>query len=137
MIEGSCLRDGLWLSSGLTSGGGSGGDDEIIVMAHDPSNSGGQPFGKQRTSAMWSPAGDTYSPNSGIWQSVWIESVPTARIESLKMAPNSTHLILNVLTTIPPVSESVTVTVTKHGKTVATGTGEARRRRPPPEHNDN
>ena len=33
---------------------------EIVVVVHDPSNYGPQPFGKQRVSAMWSPAGDTY-----------------------------------------------------------------------------
>jgi len=47
-----------------------GGHDEVMVAVHDPSNGGSQPFGKQRTSAMWRPAGDTYSPNSGIWQPV-------------------------------------------------------------------
>jgi hypothetical protein len=49
---------------------GSGELAEVMVVAHDPSNYGTQPFGKQRTSAMWSPAGDTYTTNSGIWQSV-------------------------------------------------------------------
>jgi hypothetical protein len=98
--------------------------DEILVIVHDPSNYGSQPFGKQRTSAMWRPAGDTYSPNSGIWQSVWLESVPTARIEALKIAPNSTHLRLNVQTTIPPTAGAVTVTVTKHGQTVVSTKGQ-------------
>eukprot|EP01047_Picozoa_sp_COSAG01_P044191 COSAG01_NODE_3979_length_5471_cov_3.013217_1_plen_193_part_00 len=49
---------------------------EVMVVAHDPSNYGPQPFGKQRTSAMWSPAGDTYTTNSGIWQSVRAGSTP-------------------------------------------------------------
>ena len=128
--------NGLWVGShegGYDSfsfeisdalGQGGGGLDELMVVAHDPSNYGSQPFGKQRSSAMWSPAGDTYTTNSGIWQSVWMETVPVARIESLKLAPNSTHLILNVKTTIPPTATQVTVTVTKHGATVATGSGQ-------------
>jgi hypothetical protein len=64
------LRSGGSDGSDDSGGGGGGGGslDEIMVVVHDPSNSGSQPFGKQRTSAMWSPAGDTYSPNSGIWQ---------------------------------------------------------------------
>ncbi len=109
------------------SGTGSSGHatlDEILVVVHDPSNYGSQPFGKQRTSAMWKPAGDTYSPNSGIWQSVWLESVPTSRIKALKIAPNSTHLRLNVQTTIPPTASAVTIVVTKHGQTVVRATGE-------------
>ena len=57
---------------------------------------------------MWSPAGDTYTTNSGIWQSVWLEAVPAARIESLRLAPNDTHLVLNAVTTIPPTAGQVT-----------------------------
>ncbi len=105
-------------------GQGAGELDELMVVVHDPSNYGSQPFGKQRTSAMWRPAGDTYTTNSGIWQSVWLETVPAVRIEALKLAPNSTHLILNAKTTIPATGGQVTATVTKDGATVVTGSGQ-------------
>ena len=61
--------------------------DELLVAVHDPSNYGSQPFGKQRSSAMWSPAGDTYTTNSGIWQSVWLEAVPKTFIDELTVEP--------------------------------------------------
>ena len=32
--------------------------------------------GKQRESAIVKPGGDTYTPSSGIWQTVWLEAVP-------------------------------------------------------------
>ena len=98
--------------------------DEIMVVAHDPSNYGSQPFGKQRTSAMWRPAGDTYSPVSGIWQPVWLEPAPAAgRIDAVRLAPNTTHLTLSVATT-PGGCGAVSVTVhTDSDPAVAAGSG--------------
>jgi len=59
-----------------------------VVQVHDPSNHGSQPYGKQRTSSMWSPAGDTYSPVSGIWQSVWLEAVPAEKyVTEIRVCP--------------------------------------------------
>jgi len=88
-----------------------GTPSEILVVAHDPSNFGNQPFGKQRTSAMWRPAGDTYSPNSGIWQPVWLEVVPSAHINALKLTPNTTHLNVKVLTSLPELHGETPVVV--------------------------
>eukprot|EP01064_Diplonema_japonicum_P015101 TRINITY_DN22872_c0_g1_i1.p1 TRINITY_DN22872_c0_g1~~TRINITY_DN22872_c0_g1_i1.p1 ORF type:complete len:640 (+),score=75.56 TRINITY_DN22872_c0_g1_i1:47-1921(+) len=59
-------------------------DNEILVFSYDPSDWGTQPFGKQRVSAVRTPSGDTYSPSSGIWQTVWLESVPDSRITSYR-----------------------------------------------------
>jgi hypothetical protein len=57
--------------------------NELLVYAFDPSDEGAQPNGKQRISAMSSPGGDTYTPSSGIWQTVWLEAVPETFVESL------------------------------------------------------
>ena len=59
--------------------------DELLLVVHDPSNYGSQPFGKQRIEAMYAPGGDTYSPVSGVWQPVWLESVPSRHIRSLSL----------------------------------------------------
>lgn len=48
--------------------------NELIVRAYDPSDSGYQVNGKQRISAITKPGGDTYTPTSGIWQTVRYES---------------------------------------------------------------
>ena len=50
-------------------------ENEILIHVFDPSDDGVQPNGKQRISAIDNPGGDTYSPNSGIWQTVWLEYV--------------------------------------------------------------
>lgn len=52
---------------------------ELVVAVRDPSDSGGQPRGKQvlKPESIW------YTPTSGIWQTVWLEPVPETSIESI------------------------------------------------------
>ena len=60
-------------------------DDFMLrVRVTDPSDTGGQPRGKQRLnpSRIW------YTPFSGIWQSVWMEQVPNDHIENLLIRPD-------------------------------------------------
>jgi len=60
------------------------GQQEIVVEVFDPTNAGGQPRGKQTLN----PGGIMYTPTSGIWQTVWLEPVAEAHIESLKLVPD-------------------------------------------------
>jgi len=60
--------------------------EEIVVADSDPTE-GDQPHGKQSLH----PQGIFYSPSSGIWQTVWLEPVPAACIESLWMTPDLDH----------------------------------------------
>jgi beta-galactosidase/beta-glucuronidase len=57
---------------------------EIVVSVWDPTDAGGQPRGKQvrEPHAIW------YTPTTGIWQTVWLEPVPQAYIESLTIVPD-------------------------------------------------
>ena len=57
---------------------------EIIVGVYDPTDKGPQPRGKQ----VNKPGGIYYTPTTGIWQTVWLEPVPAARIEGLKIVPD-------------------------------------------------
>lgn len=54
------------------------GDQEVVVSVWDPTE-GKQPRGKQ----VISPGGIWYTPTTGIWQTVWLEPVSTAHINSL------------------------------------------------------
>jgi beta-galactosidase/beta-glucuronidase len=60
------------------------GSQEIVVKVWDPSDDGPQPRGKQvkNPNSIW------YTPVTGIWQTVWLESVPKTFIESTKYIPN-------------------------------------------------
>ncbi len=60
------------------------GSQEIAVEVFDPTNEGGYPRGKQTLS----PGGIMYTPTSGIWQTVWLEPVAEAHIESLRLVPD-------------------------------------------------
>ncbi|WP_139653191.1 glycoside hydrolase family 2 protein [Raoultibacter phocaeensis] len=56
-----------------------GADNELAVCVFDPSDTGVQLRGKQKLER----GGIWYTAQSGIWQTVWLETVPTRRIESL------------------------------------------------------
>ena len=58
-------------------------EQELQVAVWDPID-GGQPNGKQSVS----PSGIWYTPNSGIWQTVWLEPVSPTHIESYEPIPD-------------------------------------------------
>jgi hypothetical protein len=60
------------------------GEQELIVGVWDPSDAGTQPRGKQ----VKKPNGIWYTPTTGIWQTVWLEPVAKAYIESLHIVPD-------------------------------------------------
>lgn len=66
------------------------GANELAVCVADPSEFGGQPRGKQRFDRgdIW------YTAQSGIWQAVWIEAVPEARIERLQIEADADGVLV-------------------------------------------
>ena len=68
------------------------GENELAVCVADPSEFGGKVRGKQRFDRgdIW------YTAQSGIWQTVWMESVPDVSIESLVIEPDAETGILVV-----------------------------------------
>lgn len=61
--------------------------NEVVVSASNPLRSdvpNAQVLGKQRVK----PGGIFYTGATGIWQTVWLEPVPTASISALKITPN-------------------------------------------------
>ena len=69
------------------------GENEIIVEVVDDL-SPAYPYGKQRKKrgGMW------YTPVSGIWQTVWLESVPENYIENLRIHPSLDSVEIEVFT---------------------------------------
>jgi tetratricopeptide (TPR) repeat protein len=70
------------------------GDNELLVRVFDPTDQGPNPHGKQ----VLQPQNIMYTASSGIWQTVWMETVPAAHIDNLVMTPSidSNHLRLVV-----------------------------------------
>ena len=60
------------------------GENELTLSVTDPSETGPQASGKQtsRRGQIW------YTPQSGVWQTVWIEEVPETYVSSLKLTPD-------------------------------------------------
>lgn len=60
------------------------GRNEISVMVTDKTDNNSYSRGKQKTNR----GGIWYSPQSGIWQTVWIESTPVEFLEKVKITPD-------------------------------------------------
>lgn len=65
---------------------------EIKVRVWDPTDEGPQPRGKQ----VRKPGGIWYTPVTGIWQTVWLESIPKTHIVSTKQTPDIDAKTLSV-----------------------------------------
>ncbi|NLI54673.1 MAG: glycoside hydrolase family 2 [Clostridiales bacterium] len=61
----------------------SGAANELLVRVRDETDASCWSRGKQSSR----PGGIWYTPQSGIWQTVWLERVPKRRIESLRITP--------------------------------------------------
>ncbi|MHA1671331.1 MAG: glycoside hydrolase family 2 protein [Promethearchaeota archaeon] len=69
-------------------------ENDILIAVWDPTDKDHQSHGKQSLN----PRIITYTPSSGIWQTVWLEPTPNSFIENIKMIPDidKNTLILNV-----------------------------------------
>eukprot|EP00730_Choanoeca_flexa_P016732 TRINITY_DN7969_c0_g2_i3.p1 TRINITY_DN7969_c0_g2~~TRINITY_DN7969_c0_g2_i3.p1 ORF type:complete len:498 (+),score=126.76 TRINITY_DN7969_c0_g2_i3:686-2179(+) len=63
-------------------------------------------------SAIDEPGGDTYTPNSGIWQTVWLEPVPETYITDYRITPTLSNINITVYTNTPNVAVKLTVGTT-------------------------
>jgi len=68
------------------------GENEIALVVTDPADTGTQARAKQKTKhgGIW------YTPQSGVWQTVWIESVPKTFVKSMTIVPNIDDSIVSV-----------------------------------------
>ena len=73
-------------SADITSALRASGPQELTVRVEDRNEKGAFAVGKQR----YNPAGLFYTAASGIWQTVWLEPVPTAHIDKLDVTPDLT-----------------------------------------------
>ncbi|MFI6096289.1 LamG-like jellyroll fold domain-containing protein [Lentzea sp. NPDC051213] len=107
-------------SADITDALRNGGAQEIVVAVTDTTGPN-QPKGKQSRN----PSGIFYTPSSGIWQTVWMEPVPDAAVDEIKMTPDLATSTLK-LTVASKTSATVTaVAKDAQGKQVGTVTGPA------------
>jgi hypothetical protein len=98
----------------------SGGLNELIVNVYDPTNEANPPLGKQRLNGT----GIWYTPASGIWQTVWLEPVPTAYITGLQLTPDLGQQAVQLLVNGTGITtHTIEASVWQSGTLVAKATG--------------
>lgn len=90
-------------------------ENEIIVVAKDGVDTN-YPFGKQSNNRgnIW------YTPTSGIWQSVWLESVSNDYIENLTIKPDIDNHSVRII--VHTTSDEVTLTIKDQDKVIYNNT---------------
>ena len=79
----------------ITEALNAGNDQTLTVVVYDPTDKFGQPRGKQ----VSNPEGIWYTPVTGIWQTVWLEAVPSSSIARLRMTPDIPNAALRLVVT--------------------------------------
>lgn len=102
-----------------------GDANELVVFVHDPTDSDANviPIGKQTLE----PSHIFYTSCSGIWQTVWLESVPFDHVRSLDIDGDAYGNLTIKAMTSGNVTSAVSVTVYEKNTTtvVATGIGQS------------
>jgi hypothetical protein len=96
------------------------GGNELVVKVFDPTDQGIGPHGKQ----VLNPANIYYTPTSGIWQTVWMEVVPEAYIQDLKITPDIDRGVLHLAGTFPA-DFTIEATVSENGVLISKLSGKA------------
>jgi beta-galactosidase/beta-glucuronidase len=92
----------------------------LVVRAEDPPTDRYIPRGKQHWEIE--PVTIFYARTTGIWQTVWLEPVPEGHIESVRTTPRLDGTVtFEAKIRNPHPSHSVSVTVSRHGHTLAAG----------------
>ena len=79
---------------------------DLIVSVWDPSDSGTQPRGKQ----VLKPRGSRYTPTTGIWQTVWLETVGQAYFRDISLEPDAAGSKMTVATDLAGPTAACVVT---------------------------
>ena len=96
-------------------------EHELVVAVWDPTDTGAQPRGKQ----VRDPHGIWYTSVTGIWQTVWLETLPAVNVRQLSFVPDLDAGRVTVQLTVqgaavPPAT--ATILITAAGKVVAEST---------------
>lgn len=101
-------------------------ENTLAVQVFDPGTDAGVTVGKQADRRFEDSGRYTYSPISGIWQTVWIEPVPQDRIVSLKSTPDIDNEWLHLVVHADVYSDvqRVEAIVLSEGKTISRAEGQ-------------
>jgi beta-galactosidase/beta-glucuronidase len=99
------------------------GENVLTVCAEDDNRSGLQPRGKQ--SALYHSHACDYTRTTGIWQTVWLESVPDTYLQTVKYVPDPANAVVHVeaLLNRPATGGCLTARASLNGEAAGLGTG--------------
>lgn len=97
------------------------GANTLTVRVTDATNTAYQLHGKQ----VLEPGGIWYTPVTGIWQTVWLETVPETHVVAAQITPAVSGKVAIRLTTSAKTVPQATVDASLQGRPVATATGPA------------
>jgi len=98
------------------------GKQDIAVRVFDPTDNGGYPRGKQTLH----PQGIMYTSVTGIWQTVWLEPVPSVAIDDIRIIPDIDHSAVKLLiSSATSEGTQVSIQVKEGTKVVSAVTGAA------------
>ena len=93
------------------------GAQELVIRVWDPTDDGPQPRGKQvkNPNSIW------YTSVTGIWQTVWLETVSAAHIQSINPIADIDDNAVDIETGVNGASEGdqLKISITENGKPVA------------------
>ena len=93
------------------------GENTLELQVYDPTDEGWQQRGKQscKSHGFW------YTGTSGIWQSVWLEGVNAAHIQSVRMVPDIDNTRLNISAALSQQGQDAVLSahVTLKGESIA------------------
>ena len=97
------------------------GENELTLRVTDPSETGSQASGKQTSKRgnIW------YTPQSGIWQTVWMEETPDVYVQRLRLTPDIDSGTLGVTVTCAGEFPGVAARVLTDGKEIAAAESDA------------
>jgi len=98
-----------------------GKQQQLAVRVWDPTDDGPQPHGKQ----VVKPGGIWYTSVTGIWQTVWLETVPETYIASTRQTPDLDNQNITVSTLVQnfQAGDQVIISAWKGNEKIAEKTG--------------
>jgi beta-galactosidase/beta-glucuronidase len=105
----------------ITNGLKDGSIQELAVRVWDPTDDGPQPHGKQ----VVHPEGIWYTSVTGIWQTVWLETVPGTYIISTRQTPKLDDQNITVATSVSNMlpGDEIAISAWKNNEKIAERTG--------------
>ncbi|MGX7030265.1 glycoside hydrolase family 2 protein [Vagococcus zengguangii] len=93
-------------------------ENELLVKVKDASDNPIYAYGKQKLQhgQIW------YTPQSGIWQTVWLEQVPSNYVENLTVTPNFDESSVTLSIETAHAFEQANIVISKDGREVVRAT---------------